>query len=190
MDAIQTPCPHCGVVNEVFEKRGTDYNPLCAHCRSPLRPAREPRLVHYGGGLYIQHIPGKGLGVFSRAHLKEGMLVERCAAYVLDTPDMPLERVLKGTALHPYVNRKGVLLKHMLHPWREDDIRALVLGNGMLYNHAPWAEANMRCKPYVEPDTDRRYMDFFATKDVTPGTELTVTYTTPDQIWFRKKKGP
>lgn len=188
MDVSQIPCAHCGVVNEIFERRGSDHNPLCESCGSPLREAREARLVHYGGGLYVQHVPGKGLGVFSRSPLQKGMLVERCAAYILDTPDMPLERMLQGTMLHPYVGRGGVLLKHMVHPWREDEIRALVLGNGMLYNHASRKEANMRCQPYIEPDTDRRYMDFFATKDVTPGTELTLTYTSPDQIWFRKKK--
>ncbi len=193
MDVSQVPCSHCGTVNEIIEKRGADYNPLCNRCGKPLREARKPRLVHYGGGLYIQHIPGKGVGVFSRAPLKEGMLVERCAAYLISNlrgNDRELVDTLTDTTLHPYVKRSGTPLIHMCLPWHESDIKAFVLGNGMLYTHAPMSASNMRYKPYIEPGTDRRYMDFFARKDVHPGVELTITYNHPDRLWFTQKAEP
>lgn len=63
MDVSQVACAHCGTVNEIITRRSHgDYNPLCRFCQKPVREARKIEFVGEQGGLFVQHIPGKGLG--------------------------------------------------------------------------------------------------------------------------------
>ena len=85
----------------------------------------------------------------------------------------------------------------MLFPWvdgrnvsgERPTYRALVLGYGMIYNHEAEGHSNLRYEPYIDPDTNRRFVDFYATRDIQAGEELTHTYTTPDRLWFLEKPG-
>ena len=88
MDVTQIACTHCGTVNEIVGRRTFgDYNPLCIQCSEPVR-AKRPILSAGGRGeLQLRHLPGKGIGVFTRASVREGVLVERCPAYVLQRSD-------------------------------------------------------------------------------------------------------
>lgn len=188
MDVTQIPCAHCGTVNEVVGRRTFgDYNPLCIRCQKPVREARKIEFVGGNGRLYLQHIPGRGLGVFSRYPLKEGLIIERCPAYVVQS-SLRLNALLDALELHPYadsnVHQKGT---HMCLPWISDKERAFILGYGMLYNHENASKSNVMYKAYIDPDTNRRYMDYFAKKDIEPNVELTFTYAGGDSLWFDPK---
>jgi hypothetical protein len=188
MDVAQIPCAHCGTVNEIVGRRTFgDYNPLCNNCQEPVREARRIEFVGGNGGLYLQHIPSRGLGVFARTSFKEGSIVERCPAYVVQSP-LNLNAVLSGLELYPYtdssVHQKTT---HMCLPWMNDKERAIILGYGMIYNHEHQAKSNVRYRPYVEPDTNRRFMDYVAKRDLVAHEELTFTYAAQATLWFDAK---
>jgi len=191
MDVSQIPCPHCGVINEIIGSRTSgDYNPLCDNCQQPVREARKISFVGGNGRLYLQHIPGKGLGVYSRRGIKKGEIIERCPAYLLKSP-LVVQALLGSLEMHPYsdssVHLKGA---HMALPWLNNKERCFALGYGMLYNHAKATDANLAYKPYTDPDTNRRYIDYTALKDIPADVELTQTYTVTSELWFdaRAKK--
>lgn len=81
-------------------------------------------------------------------------------------------------------------LSHMLFPWsmkeEKDSPRCVVLGYGMLYNHHH--KGNLHYRPYVDPETQRRYLDFIALRDIAEGEELCHRYNTSAQLWFRGKE--
>lgn len=110
--------------------------------------------------------------------------MERCPALVLTTaPDSLLD-----TKTHPYTDRaNGIMLRHLLFPWVDDEHRAIVLGYAMLYNHEPSNLSNLRYSPHVDPATGRRFLDFFAKRDIEVGEELTQTYAAPNRLWFDYK---
>ena len=193
MDVSQIPCAHCGVINEFVSRRGGGYSPLCINCGKPVRAAQKPSKV--GGdraGTYLQHIPGKGLGVFTRKTLRKGALVERCPAFLLEDPDgdnATLIAALTKLTLVPYAEGRKIELAHMVKPWLTNEIKALSLGYGMLYNHAPMSVSNTSYKPYTDPDTNRHYFDYTAKKNITSGSELTITYNHQELLWFHEKSG-
>ena len=188
MDASQIVCPHCGTLNEIVGRRTFgDYNPLCINCGEPVREARKIEYVGGNGRLYLQHIPSKGLGVFTRDDVKQSSVVERCPAYVIEV-GVNIMGYLRYINLLPYADSNvGQAGNHMFFPWINNKTRALVLGYGMLYNHAPDHASNLAYRPYVDPETNRRYMDFIATRDVEAGSELTFTYAEAENLWFDDK---
>jgi hypothetical protein len=191
MDITQIPCTHCGVVNEVIERRAyDDYNPLCLNCGKAVRAHRKIEFVGGQGGLFLQHIPRKGLGVFSQQAFIEGTLVERCPAYLISVPGLEAKAVLMQMHLLPHADTvRGAAAMHMVLPWMAAQSPALALGYGMLYNHAPLRQSNLLYRAYVDPDTNRRYFDFTAKKDIEAYTELTQTYNSPSNLWFSHKAG-
>jgi hypothetical protein len=192
MDVDQMPCAHCGTINEIFSLRAGGYTPQCVYCQEPVRAPHKPTRVGAGPTLYLQHIPGKGLGVFTRKILSEGMLVERCPAFLIEDSDgdeAALIAALAKLRLVPYAKGRRVELAHMVKPWLTNDIKALSLGYGMLYNHAPMSKSNTTYKPYVDPDTNRHYFDYTAKKRIDAGSELTITYNHQELLWFHEKRG-
>jgi hypothetical protein len=190
MDVTQIPCAHCGVVNEVVTRRSQgDYTPLCTNCRNPLREHRRVEFVADQGGLTLHSTPGKGLGVYTLIDIPKGALVERCPAFVIDTGALDEILVMARIKLLPNSDSAlGPSLSNLVFPWF-DDKRVLLMGYAMLYNHEPLAKSNLRWRPYVDPDTSRRYMDFYAKGDIAENTELTHTYNTTAKLWFSYKGG-
>ena len=190
MDVTQMPCAHCGIVNEIISRRSHgDYSPLCANCQRPVREARKIEFVGEQGGLILNELPGKGLGVYTREARSAGAIVDRCPAYLIgvEAPHR-VNTVLTNMMLFPNSNTtSGQKAMHMAFPWGDD--RCFLLGYGMLYNHASVLHSNLVYKPYIDPGTNRRFIDFYAKRDIEPYTELTHTYTTPDKLWFSHKGG-
>ena len=55
------------------------------------------------------------------------------------------------------------------------------MGYAMLYNHEPPHRSNVRYEPYIDPDTNRRFIDFYAKCAIAAGDELCSTYNSPDK---------
>jgi hypothetical protein len=117
-------------------------------------------------------------------------MVERCPAYVISTPGLDARSVLAQVQLQPHADTaRGADAMHMVLPWVSAQTPALALGYGMLYNQAPLSQSNLTYHTYVDPDTNRRYFDFIAKKDIEAYTELTQTYNKTSNLWFSHKAG-
>lgn len=136
------------------------------------------------GALGLVHIPGRGLGVAARRDVPEGQLIERCPVFVLGG----MSDEMKDTMLLPYAESKnGIILNHMTFPWLDDRVRCIALGYAMLYNHESWEFSNIRSEPYIDPATNRRFLDIYTKRDVEAGEELCSTYAHPDRLWFQSQ---
>ena len=159
------------------------------------REKREFTPLGQNGNLQLRHISGRGIGVITSVPIHDRSLVERCPAFLIERAQTDFLR----TRLEPYSGSSdSIRLGHVLFPWvttsestKEDRAgqRAMLLGYGMLYNHEPQGRSNLRHVPYIDPGTNRRFVDFYATRDIQAGDELTHTYTTPDRLWFLEKPG-
>jgi hypothetical protein len=88
----------------------------------------------------------------------------------------------------PYTDSgRSIILGHLLFPWVEDQTRAFVVGYAMLYNHEPQSRSNIRYEPYIDPETNRRFIDFYAKRDIVAGEELVQTYAANHKLWFTPK---
>jgi len=76
-----------------------------------------------------------------------------------------------------------------LLPWVQNESRALALGYAMLYNHESADRSNLLYKPYIDPDNNRRFLDFYSKRAIPKGEELTQTYASSDKLWFNYKSG-
>ena len=188
-DVFKRTCQKCGLYNEITAKRNFgDYNPLCRGCNSPLleRESVPWTAMATQGGLALAHIPDRGLGVAARVDIPEGQLIERCPVLVLER----MSEEMKTTMLLPYAESKnGMLFNHMTFPWIRDEVRCIVLGYGMLYNHESAEFSNIRSEPYIDPDTNRRFIDIYTKKAVKAGEELCSTYADEGRVWFQPKPG-
>lgn len=194
MDIQQISCEHCGTLNEIVFKRslfGAEYNPPCQECGSPIRKTKGSDYAASRGPLMLSNIPGRGLGVIAGQSFKEGETVERCPVYVLYAQnDANVFSAVRDLKLFPESGSgQGIDFTHVTLPWMEYNIRCLALGYAMLYNHEPAGRANVIYRPYVDPDTNRRFLDFYALRDIEEGEELTQTYTTNENLWFGYKSG-
>lgn len=119
--------------------------------------------------LYIGPSPRGGRGVFSRAFISQGTLIETCP--VISMPEKARAQ-LDQTLLHDYY-----------FIWGENDQRcALVLGYGSLYNHDYQPNAE------YEPDYQQDLLSFYARQNIHPGEEITVNYSGDPEgeipLWF------
>lgn len=170
-------CQKCGLVFDAVNHR----NPACPSCHTLSRPKPPPIPVEVSNGvLYLQHSQ-RGLGVYTSMPFQEGQLVERCPVFVLEGE---LSETLLKLNTSPYSEGDGISFGHLLFPWVVDEVRALVLGYAMLYNHEPVSRSNLRYEPYIDPKTNRRFLDFRARRGIVAGEELTQTYAASDRLWF------
>lgn len=120
--------------------------------------------------LYVKTIEGKGRGIFTAQEIPAGTPIETCPVLVLPAEDTPL---VHRTRLHDY---------YFL--WGEDGQCAIALGFGSLYNHASAANAD-----YVM-DMAQATIDIRAVRDIAPGEEITINYTSgglqKTDLWFRE----
>jgi len=188
MDVIREVCRSCGMTTEVTVRRFSTYVPSCSSCGTPLRSPKRVSSVGAasGGWLQLRNVPGRGLGVFALQDIGEKGLVERCPVFVFKE----VNPEILGAEMLPYSNAAhGITLGHMLLPWVTNESRAIAIGYAMLYNHEPEGRSNIRYEPYIDGDTNRRFIDFYAKRDITAGEELTQTYAPNDRLWFDYKSG-
>jgi hypothetical protein len=98
----------------------------------------------------------KGRGVYAEKAYKKGETVERCQVIYL-----PAREIRWPEILHFYA-----------YKW--DDRWSIVLGNGMLYNHAD--------DPNLYAHRDGRVVRFRARRAIRKGEELLIDYGVPDHF--------
>jgi len=185
MDVIRKVCGNCGMTHEIITRRFGDYRPICPTCDKPLqKPMQSMTTGAENGVLQLRMVPGRGLGVFTTKDIPPETIVERCPVFVLSSSPKAMMDVV---ALPYSESNKGITIRHLLFPWVTDDIRALVLGYGMLYNHEPSEKSNLMYRPHVHSETNRRFIDFFSKRQISAGEELTQTYAAPNRLWFGYK---
>lgn len=110
-----------------------------------------------------------GRGVFTAAPIPEGALIETCPVLVLPGAE---KTFLDQSKLHDYYFIWG----------HDDELCALALGYGSLYNHAYTPNA------WYQADYDNEAMDFYALREIASGEEITINYSgEPDgrmELWF------
>lgn len=131
--------------------------------------AQKKQVMQRLTGIYFGPSEKGGRGVFSAIYISEGTLIEVCPMIVL--PEEDFQKIHDST-LHDY---------YFL--WGDDENQcAIALGFGSLYNHD--YEPNARY--FVDPEEET--MEIYATKEIFPGEEITVTYNGhPDDkslVWF------
>ena len=121
--------------------------------------------------LEIRTVPGKGRGVFARAFIPAGALIEESPVIVLPAADVAVMRQTR--------------LDHYLFYWDDPDapesadhqpIRAVALGYLSLVNHAKPANADFF------PQPDALLIQLRAMRDIAAGEEITIDYGIP--LWF------
>lgn len=185
MLVVREICQSCGMTNEVVSRQFCESVPRCEGCGKPLRPppTTVPVGAGVGGTLQLRMVPGRGLGVFSSVAISKGNLVERCPVFVFDQ----IPESAKALRMQPYSDTEyHIKLGYLLLPWIGKE-RAMALGYAMLYNHEPVKRSNVRYESYIDPDSNRRFIDFYAKRDIVAGEELTQTYTDTNRLWFTYK---
>lgn len=119
--------------------------------------------------LFISDSPLHGRGVFTSEPLSQGDFIEICPVIVLPPAQLNL---IHNSGLHDYYFLWGV----------EQDMAAIALGYGSIYNHSYRANADYRF------DYLNNTIDFYAVKEIAAGEEITVNYNgDPDDqkpVWF------
>ncbi|MBX7224769.1 MAG: SET domain-containing protein [Chitinophagales bacterium] len=123
--------------------------------------------------LYIQHIEGKGRGVFCSEDIDVGTLIEICPVIVLPEKDRIL---IDQSDLYNYYFLWG----------DEHKETAIALGFGSVYNHS--YQPNARYETYYE----EQVIHFIAHKFIPADTEITINYNhdpdDKDELWFNVQK--
>ena len=122
-----------------------------------LRPVPNDRLE-------IRGDPAKGRGVFARALIAPGVLIEAAPVIVVPAAECA---ALDGSILHDYY-----------FCWDGDGAGrgAVALGLVALCNHS------RRPKARVRPNYARATLDLIALATIAPGEEITIDYNCP--LWF------
>lgn len=103
----------------------------------------------------VRRAHGKGRGVFARAFIPEGTVIER--APVLVIPAVEIDE-------NPY----DTIITRYCFQWGHKTV-AVALGYGSLYNHSYQPNAYYR-------DRRNRVKEFIALRDIEPGEEITINY--------------
>jgi uncharacterized protein len=106
-----------------------------------------------------------GLGVFSRAVLQPGDVIEQCPVLLVEPGEA--DSVSSGS------------LSGYVYDWGDGHV-AIALGYGSLYNHDPEPNAE-----YAQSD-DGTALVVTALAPIAPGEEITIDYTggDPSSLWF------
>jgi hypothetical protein len=113
-----------------------------------------------------------GRGVFTAADIEAGSLIEICPVIVLPGDEIPL---IDQTGLYDYYFLWGP----------KDEDCAIATGYGSLYNHSFQPNA------MYEADFEGKTLNFYALRDITAGSEITVNYNgdpaLSEEVWFPAK---
>ena len=120
--------------------------------------------------VYVGSTNSHGRGVFARRDLAAGELIEVCPVIVLGGADD--QGLLDRTRLFDYYFAWG----------EREELAAVALGYGSLYNHSYHANAEHVC------DVLRGEIRIFAHRPIARGEEVTINYggrpDCPDPVWF------
>jgi uncharacterized protein len=122
--------------------------------------------------LFIQTIPDKGKGVFTKSFIAEGIVIEIAPMLVLPEND---KKLIDKTHLYNYYFLWGIENKKI----------AIALGYGSIYNHS--FQPNVAYKMDFENET----ITFVAWRNILPNEELLINYNgdedNTNQLWFDVK---
>jgi hypothetical protein len=183
----------CGTVHELSKNKNLTYGSKCSQCEHVLEPYPERKIteVSISSKITLASIPFRGLGVVATAAISRGEMIERCPVLVIqgDRDSEGYKEMLK-LDVFPYPEaKKSIKLQHLLLPWPDGDHRAIGVGYAMMYNHEPDQKANAFYVTFVDPDSGRRYLDFYAKKNIKAGEEICQTYNDDNYLWFKPKHG-
>ena len=185
----QVACKNCGLVTEFLTSVWNAQGSTCKSCGQTIQPLIGNKVTpaSCGNQIELSHRKGKGMGVLATKDIKDGELVERCPVFVVDGEET--RKHIKSLTLYPYENGdREVNMSFMLLPWIVDGKRCIAAGYAMMYNHAPVSNSNLVYYPHVDPDSSRRFLDFYAKMDIKSGEELTQTYAPSNNLWFTAKR--
>jgi SET domain-containing protein len=137
-----------------------------AHSRAPSRLTAGHFRPSSNPSLEIRDEPGKGRGVFARAAIAAGTLIEAAPVIVVPAVECAL---LDRTTLHDYYFRWDG------EPGGEPR-GAVALGLTSLCNHSRRPRARVRCN-HVQ-----NTLDLVALTAIAPGDEITIDYNC--RLWF------
>jgi uncharacterized protein len=103
-----------------------------------------------------------GRGVFAAQNFQEGDVIERCPVILLREKDFPH---VDATALYGYC-----------YAWGGGG--AIALGYGSLYNHSVTPNA------FYMVNEENETIDIFAERTIVEGEEVTISYGSPEDLWF------
>lgn len=176
-------CRKCGLVNETHISSWASQRLLCVKCGNPIEGNRSPKSI--GGSssprVILSMIEGKGLGVVAAVEISKDDLIERCPVMVLGPGVGP------EVQLFPYDDGSSPFyLGHLTLPWVTDSKRCIAFGYGTFYNHSD--DSNAFYSPHIDPESNRRFIDFHARRDIKKGEEITQTYAPRNSLWFSPKE--
>ncbi len=120
--------------------------------------------------LYLAETRGKGRGVYTRAALPEGLVVELSPVIPMSGED---RKKLDETLLHDYI-----------FEWQPDgaEMCCMALGWIPMYNHSYASN----CEYFMDYDTNTMYIQ--TVKPIAAGEELTINYNgdwdNEEKVWF------
>ena len=122
--------------------------------------------------LYIQHVDGKGRGVFSKKFIPANTKIEIAPVIVFDATE---RKILEQTKLYNYI-----------FEWGENGQECCVaLGFVSMYNHA----SPSNCEYFMFYDIETIIIQ--TVRDIQPGEELTINYSADwnqfRPVWFMEK---
>lgn len=119
--------------------------------------------------LYFGKSEIHGRGVFAAGDIVAGSLLEVCPVIIIPREQLPS---IDATVLHDYYFFWG----------EEEQDACIVLGLGSLFNHSD--KPNAECVP----DYEHQNFQYFASRDIKAGEELTIDYNggdaANDLLWF------
>lgn len=120
--------------------------------------------------LHLRDIPGKGRGVFCNRRIAAGSLIETSILLVLPAADYP---PISHTRLTDYI----------FHFDKDQQLTAMALGFGSLYNHALYPNAT------YDIDHVKRLIRYYATENISDGKEICINYdgSAGSDEWFKAR---
>jgi SET domain-containing protein len=102
----------------------------------------------------VRQVPRKGRGVFARARIRRGTVIERVPVIVV-----PMREILADSG-------RSVVLDYAFE-WGDDTV-AIALGYGSIYNHS--------YRPNAKVISERLTLVFIAIRNINAGSEITTNY--------------
>lgn len=118
-------------------------------------------------GLYVAPTSSRGRGVFTAEAIEADSVIEVCPVIVLPAKDFTC---IHESYLHDYY-----------FVWEGENVTALALGYGSLYNHEENSNAD------YEMDFESETIRIIAQRDIAPGEEICIDYTDGQDrstLWF------
>lgn len=118
----------------------------------------------------VAPLGNKGLGVIALEPIKKDELIERC----------PIVMMTKGDGI--WANEKAKKLRYYILALT-DTIFCQIFGYGSFYNHSKTPNCQIFYKS-IKDLRKNRHLEFFASRDIRAGEELTIDYNFDGEPWF------